>query len=56
MARASNDGYAQDKGEIVWIPGGSLAFSREAQFARGIGTKEVEGEAAQEGEIVRGIA
>ncbi len=43
-------------GEVVRIPGGGLALSRQAHFARDIRAEEAQGEAAQEGEVVRGIA
>ena len=41
--------------EVVRIPSGALALSRQADFARGIGAEQVQGETAQEGEVVRGI-
>jgi len=42
--------------EVVRIPSGGLACSRQAHFARGIRAEEGQGEAAQEGEVACGIA
>lgn len=41
---------------MIGIAGGGLEFSGQADRTRFVGAKEIQGEAAQEGEILGGIA